>query len=553
MRFQDLKTTYKLLAGGTTMLIPMGALVMWMLSTQTQLVERERGFFELDVPRVVALDDLRFNLAMVGRNVRLQLQTKDLARRAAASEAVLASHRSLVADLQALRPLLGDPTEQRELDTFQAGLERWWAAIDEARLATIGDHPDQALEALDRAGASLPALDAWTETAAERVRAGMSKAWEAEQARQASARTISLALMAVTLIFLCLVVWVVTRAISRAAQIVTDGLEPIRRGDFTRPILVQGRDEFGELAGSINGMVSHVSSTLSQVKSLAQLLDSTAKELRASATEISSGASEQASGFEETAASLEEITSTVKQTSQNAGRATELANHSREVAQQGQGVAESAITAMNELATSSRQMAEIVTTIDEIAFQTNLLALNAAVEAARAGDQGRGFAVVANEVRNLAQRSASSAKEIKSLIQGSVQRVESSVQLVNQSGASLRGIVQAVTQVTDLMQEIAAGSKEQSLGVDQVNKAVTTMDQVTQRNAAQTAELSAAATSLSTTAVRLNEAVGAFMLTSDASPAGGFEPALATFPSAGKSPAVRQLHGQKPDAEFQEF
>jgi methyl-accepting chemotaxis protein len=306
--------------------------------------------------------------------------------------------------------------------------------------------------------------------------------------------------------------WVLTRRITSRLAVVSNALEAVATGDFTQPLTSTWKDEFGDIARSANHMIAQVSNTLRSVRGMARKLTMSAEELRSSATEISSGAAEQASGFEETAASLEEITSTVKQNSQNAGQVTSLAADSRQAAEQGQNVAESAVAAMGELASSSKQIVEIISTIDEIAFQTNLLALNAAVEAARAGDQGRGFAVVANEVRNLAQRSATAAKEIKGLIQNSSQRVDASVQLVNQSGGSLRGIVAAVKRVTDLMHDIASASKEQSLGVDQVNKAVTTMDQITQRNAAQTEELTATANRLTDVARDLTTAIEGFRI-----------------------------------------
>jgi methyl-accepting chemotaxis protein len=324
--------------------------------------------------------------------------------------------------------------------------------------------------------------------------------------------------------------WLLTRRISSRLTIVDRALESVATGDFTHPLSAEWKDEFGAIARSTNHMLTQVSSTLRSVRGMARKLTMSAEELRSSATEISSGAAEQASGFEETAASLEEITSTVKQNSQNAGQVTSLAADSRQAAEQGQSVAESAVTAMGELASSSKQIVEIISTIDEIAFQTNLLALNAAVEAARAGDQGRGFAVVANEVRNLAQRSATAAKEIKALIQNSSQRVDTSVQLVNQSGGSLRGIVAAVKRVTDLMHDIAAASKEQSLGVDQVNKAVTTMDQITQRNAAQTEELTATANRLTDVAHELTVAIDGFRI-DDPKP-GAARAARAPVPSA---------------------
>jgi methyl-accepting chemotaxis protein len=202
----------------------------------------------------------------------------------------------------------------------------------------------------------------------------------------------------------------------------------------------------------------------------------------------------------------------VRQNADNARQANQLAVSSRDTAEQGGQVVTAAVSAMGEINQSSKQIADIITTIDEIAFQTNLLALNAAVEAARAGEQGRGFAVVAAEVRNLAQRSATAAKEIKALIQDSVQKVEGGSALVNQSGQTLSEIVAAVKRVTDIIAEITAASQEQSQGIDQVNKAVTQMDQVVQGAAAQAEELSSTAQALAMRAGELQALVGRFKL-----------------------------------------
>jgi hypothetical protein len=251
---------------------------------------------------------------------------------------------------------------------------------------------------------------------------------------------------------------------------------------------------------------------LIQVAEIADTVTIAAQQLAAASEELSSGAQEQASSLEETASSLEEITGTIQQNADNAQQANQLAGNSREVAEKGGEVVGRAVQGMSEINAASRKIADIITAIDEIAFQTNLLALNAAVEAARAGEQGRGFAVVAGEVRNLAQRSAGAAKEIKGLIQDSVSKVEAGTHLVNQSGQTLNEIVTSVKRVTDIVSEIAAASREQAGGVEQVNRAVTQMDQVTQGNASQTEELSSTAQGLAAQATQLQQLVAQFNL-----------------------------------------
>ena len=299
---------------------------------------------------------------------------------------------------------------------------------------------------------------------------------------------------------------------SRKVAIVLEIVNAVADGNFNVNIPDLGNDPVGQVGSALTAAVESIRSALKEVRDVAGTVSSAAQQLNCASREIASGAQSQASSLEETASSLEEITSTVKQNTDNAQQARQLANGSRDVAERGGSVVSEAVQAMDEINSSSTRIADIITTIDEIAFQTNLLALNAAVEAARAGEQGRGFAVVAAEVRNLAQRSASAAKEIKSLIQDSVSKVRNGTDLVNRSGQTLSEIVNSVKRVTDIVAEIAAASKEQLTGIEQVNKAVTQMDRVTQGNAAQTEEMSGTAGMLLTHSQQLSDLVDRFRL-----------------------------------------
>jgi methyl-accepting chemotaxis protein len=304
----------------------------------------------------------------------------------------------------------------------------------------------------------------------------------------------------------------------RKVDAILGSVSALAAGDFTRAVPDLGGDAVGRMAAELNRAIASVQATLAGVRAVSDQLADASGQMSAAGEEIAAGAQEQASGLEETASTLEEITATVRQNADSAQQARQLASGSREVAEKGGQVVGAAVEAMAAIDQSSKRIADIIGTIDEIAFQTNLLALNAAVEAARAGEQGRGFAVVAAEVRNLAQRSATAAKEIKALIQDSVRKVEAGTDLVNRSGATLHEIVTSVKRVTDIVTEIAAASREQTTGIEQVNKAVAQMDAVTQRNASQTEEMSATAAALTGQAAQLRDLVGQFRLGPDAAP-----------------------------------
>lgn len=288
-------------------------------------------------------------------------------------------------------------------------------------------------------------------------------------------------------------------------------------GDLTSHIEVTSKDEIGKLLSSFKAMQSSIKTMIGEIKASTDTINTAAKEIATGNADLSQRTEEQASSLEETASSMEELTSTVKQNAENAKQANQLAISASDVAGRGGAVVSKVVTTMDSINDSSRKIVDIISVIDGIAFQTNILALNAAVEAARAGEQGRGFAVVAGEVRSLAQRSAAAAKEIKTLIGDSVEKVEGGSKLVAQAGQTMEEIVTSIKRVTDIMSEIAAATMEQSQGIEQVNLAITQMDEVTQQNAALVEEAAAAAESLEEQAQNLAASVATFRVDENAS------------------------------------
>jgi methyl-accepting chemotaxis protein len=283
-------------------------------------------------------------------------------------------------------------------------------------------------------------------------------------------------------------------------------------GDLTNKIERDYQGLFAQAKDGINTTVENLKQLVNEIKTSVDSIGTASKEIASGNLDLSQRTEEQASSLEETAASMEELTSTVKQNADSAKQANQLAQNASIVAEKGGSVVQQVVGTMSSINESSRKIVDIISVIDGIAFQTNILALNAAVEAARAGEQGRGFAVVAAEVRNLAQRSAAAAKEIKVLIGNSVEKVDKGTKLVADAGVTMAEIVAAVTRVTDIMAEISSASAEQSSGIEQVNQAITQMDEVTQQNAALVEEAAAASESLEEEAQSLTRSVGIFKL-----------------------------------------
>ncbi len=304
----------------------------------------------------------------------------------------------------------------------------------------------------------------------------------------------------------------VSRSITRPLGEAVEAAQSVAAGDLRTTIEVRSKDETGQLLQALKDMTGSLQSIVAQVRSGAEAIGVASDEIAQGNLDLSSRTEQQAGAIEETASSMEEITSTVQQNAENARQANQLAISACDVAAKGGHMVEQVVGTMASISESSRKIVDIIGVIDGIAFQTNILALNAAVEAARAGEQGRGFAVVAGEVRNLAQRSATAAKEIKELINDSVQRVDAGNRLVGETGATMGDIVTSVRRVMDIIGEISEASAEQGAGIAQVNMAVGEMDAATQQNAALVEEAAAAAQSLRDQTLALNEVVAVFKI-----------------------------------------
>ncbi|MEH6436310.1 methyl-accepting chemotaxis protein [Massilia sp. DD77] len=302
------------------------------------------------------------------------------------------------------------------------------------------------------------------------------------------------------------------RSISIPLRRAVNLAKQVAEGDLTAEVRVRSRDETGELMGALKDMNASLGAIVAQVRGGTERIETASSEISAGNQDLSARTEQQAGSLEETASSMEELTSTVKQNADNARQANQLAASAAETATRGGAVVSEVVDTMGSINESARKIVDIIGVIDSIAFQTNILALNAAVEAARAGEQGRGFAVVAGEVRNLAQRSANAAREIKELIGDSVSRVEAGSRLVDQAGRTMDEVVASVRRVSDIIGEISAASDEQRSGIEQVNQAIVQMDQVTQQNAALVEQAAAAAEAMREQAGGLSQLVGTFKL-----------------------------------------
>ena len=430
--------------------------------------------------------------------------------------------------LDKIRSLTADnPAQQERLAKLEEAERQWLASGIDPVLALrkeAGDDKDKlgAVLALEQEGKGKQGMDAMRVLLAEIGNAESvllaQRSVAAESLQTQTKWTLLGGGVLTALLAGLMAVWL-ARNISGPLQLAIGLAKRVAQGDLTAQVLVTSKDETGELMQALKDMNASLLNIVGEVRSGTETIATASAQIASGNLDLSSRTEQQAGSLEETASSMEELTSTVQQNAESARQANGLVNSASEVATKGGAVVSQVITTMGSINASSRKIVDIIGVIDGIAFQTNILALNAAVEAARAGEQGRGFAVVASEVRNLAQRSAGAAKEIKTLIDDSVEQVDIGTHLVDQAGATMQEIVDSVHRVSAIVGQISAASDEQRSGIEQVNQAIAQMDQVTQQNAALVEQAAAAAASMQEQAAGLATVVSVFKTNDSYTPA----------------------------------
>jgi methyl-accepting chemotaxis protein len=469
------------------------------------------------VPKVVLSYDALGGVNDVARAMRNALLSTDPATVAKELDRVRARKDEIAGILDRLRALIADDNDPKGMDLFKAVIDArekyqvTQAAFlkmpteGEARAATVA----YLLSSVRKEQtAYMTALQAVIKYQIDAVGLANNEAKTAYR----SARNMMIVLTVIASLLAGIVVLWVTRSITTPIHEAVGMARRVADGDLTSPMRDTSSDETGQLLKALLHMSDALGRTVGVVRTGSDTIATASNEIAVGNLDLSSRTEQQASSLEETASSMEELTATVSQNAEHARQANQLVMAASEFAVKGGTVVGQVVSTMSSIKESSGKIVDIISVIDGIAFQTNILALNAAVEAARAGEQGRGFAVVASEVRNLAQRSAAAAKEIKSLIGHSVDTVNTGARLVDEAGVTMDGIVNAVQQVAEIMGQIASASAEQSSGIAQVNQAILQMDDVTQQNAALVEQAAAAAQSMREQAALLASAVGVFKL-----------------------------------------
>ena len=499
---------FALILAMTLVIAAVGALRMTEVATATKAMMA----VPLAKERLIT-DWYSLNFASIRRTAAI-VKSTDPSLGAYFKEDAAASVKKAAELLKQIEPLIAASGPEKDL--FAKILEQrkaYSASRDGAVKAKADGNEEEAARLLDKA--FTPAAQRYQDLLQELVtmqRASMDATAGGIDDNAERSTRLMMILAASALLAGAVFAWQLTRGIVGPIRDAVTVAETVAGGDLSHRIDASAQDETGALLRALRHMNDSLVGIVSQVRGGTDTISTASREISAGNLDLSARTEQQASALEQTAASMEELTTTVRQNADNARQANQLAIAASEIAIQGGTVVGEVVTTMGAINDSAKRIADIIGVIDGIAFQTNILALNAAVEAARAGEQGRGFAVVASEVRNLAQRSAAAAKEIKELITASVTSVDAGARLVDQAGTTMEQVVTSIRRVTDIMAEITSASQEQTTGIEQVNHAIGQMDQVTQQNAALVEEAAAAAASMQDQAATLADVVSVFKL-----------------------------------------
>jgi len=509
--FYDLKIATKLLVSFTVVLALTASLGIFSIIELAKVKETSTDLATNWMPAIVAAGEVKYGAARVRTATLMHILSDDLAAKERYEKMIGEMLETLKKHQQRYESLIAN-AEERKLYVEFTKLQNEYMVLQNRIIALSHAQKNDEALALFR-GDSLRLYGSVEEKIHEIFKLNEDGADAADKLGDtlyARSRLWIIAALVGCIVFgLGIALWLSHMIASSLRQAVTVA-QTVAAGDLTSRIEVRSKDETGQLLQALKEMNESLADIVGEVRGGTDAMASASAQIASGNLDLSSRTEEQASSLEETASSMEELTGTVKQNADNARQANALAVSASEVAVKGGTVVGQVVDTMASINSSSKKIVDIISVIDGIAFQTNILALNAAVEAARAGEQGRGFAVVATEVRTLAQRSASAAKEIKALIDDSVGKVESGAKLVDQAGITMQEIVDSVKRVTDIMGEISAASHEQTTGIEQINQAITQMDQVTQQNASLVEESAAASEALQGQATKLAQAVSIF-------------------------------------------
>ncbi|MYN10055.1 methyl-accepting chemotaxis protein [Pseudoduganella aquatica] len=566
MLLSNMKIGARLGVGFAIVLALLTAMLVLGLSSLSRIGSRTNDIVHDKNVKMAAANTMVDNV----RNISLALTTMIVVpgtpEMNAELEKIAEARKKYGAAKETMLKLLADDKEKQLMAAVDDALKAGAAKNNElVKLRKEGEIQDATAFLIKETGPSLnavlKALDAFV---AYEAKLAADASTDVEQV-YASSKTLMLVLGIAAIVIGAGVAWFITGSITGPLNKAVDVAETVASGDLSSHIESGGGDETGRLLNALKAMNDSLLNVVSQVRTGTDAISTASSEIAAGNLDLSSRTEQQASSLEETASSMEELTSTVKQNADNARQANTLAKSASEVAVKGGDIVAQVVDTMGTINDSSRKIVDIIAVIDGIAFQTNILALNAAVEAARAGEQGRGFAVVASEVRNLAQRSAAAAKEIKELINASVANVDTGSRLVNDAGSTMGDIVNSIQRVTDIMGEITSASQEQTLGIEQINAAISQMDEVTQQNAALVEQAAAASQSMQEQAGNLATVVGFFKTgthtaaaapaprRSAPAPAKAAAQARAVAVRAPAKPAQRLAPGKPAESDWEEF